>query len=35
LDVRADIQFVSFRDDGRAFATADATGEVRWWVREK
>jgi RNA polymerase sigma factor (sigma-70 family) len=35
VPVPATVRFVSFRDDGRAFATADTDGEIRWWVREK
>jgi WD40 repeat protein len=31
----ATIKLISVREDGRAFATADLSGEVRWWVREK
>jgi WD40 repeat protein len=35
VPVPAAVRSISFRDDGRAFATADINGEVRWWVREK
>jgi hypothetical protein len=35
IAVPATVQSISFRDDGRAFATADSNGEIRWWVREK
>jgi hypothetical protein len=32
--VPAAVQSIAFCPDGRAFATADQSGEVRWWVRE-
>jgi hypothetical protein len=35
IPVPANIQFLSIRDDGRAFATADSAGEVRWWEWKK
>ena len=33
IPVPAAVQHISFAEDGRAFATANQKGEVRWWSR--